>query len=170
MKWLRSALRLIDSISEGTAKTVRWLVLITMSITVYDVVMRYFFHSPTPWAYELAGLLLGPFWLLGGGYVLLHDDHVRLDMFYRRLTPRGQAIVDVVTYPLFFFYCILILVGGCDYFWFSFTRFEITPSVWGPPVWPFKVAVPLGAALILLQGIARYIRSCYMVATGRALV
>ena len=169
MKWLRFAVRRIDGFSEIIAKAIRWLVLIIMSITVYDVVMRYFLNAPTVWAYELAGLLLGPFWLLGGAYVLLHEGHVRLDILYRRLAPRRQAIMDLVTYTLFFFYCSLILIHGWDYFCFSFIRLEHSLTMWGPPIWPFKLAIPIAAALILLQGIAKYIRDLYIAITGRPL-
>jgi len=67
MKWLRFAVQRIDDFNSGIAKTVCWIVIITMLTTVYDVVMRYFFDAPTVWAYELGGLLLAPFWLLAGG-------------------------------------------------------------------------------------------------------
>jgi len=169
MKWLRFAVRRIDSFSEISAKAIRWFVLIIMSITAYDVVMRYFFNAPTVWAYELAGLLLGPLWLVGGAYVLLHGGHVRLDILYRRLAPRSQAIVDLVTFTLLFFYCGLILKYGIDFFWFSFIRDEHSLTMWGPPIWPLKLFIPIGAALILLQGISKYIRDLYMGITGRRL-
>ena len=169
MKWLRFAVQRIDAFSEIIAKTVIWLVLITMSTTVYDAVMRYFFDAPTVWAYELGGLLLAPFWLLGGGYVLLQNAHVRMDVFYRRLPPRKQAIMDLVTYTLFFFYCSLILIYGWDYFWLSFTRQDHSRTLWKPVLWPFKAFIPAGAGLILLAGIAKYIRDLYIAITGRLL-
>lgn len=169
MKWLRFVVQRIDAFSEIIAKTVRWLILITMSITVYDVVLRYLFESPTIWAYELSGLLLGPFWLLCGGYVLSKDAHVRMDVFYRRLPPRGQAIMDLATHTLFFFYCSLILIYGWNYFWLSLIRNEHSRSVWGPPVWPFAAVLPVGAGLLLLAGIAKYIRDLYTAITGRSL-
>jgi TRAP-type mannitol/chloroaromatic compound transport system permease small subunit len=169
MRWIRALVKGIDGFSTITANTIRWLVLIIMSITVYDVVLRYFFNDPTIWAYELSGLLLGPFWLLGGAYVLLHDGHVRLDILYRRFSPRKQAIIDLVTFTLLFFYCGLILIHGWDYFLFSFSRFEHSLTMWGPPIWPFKLVIVIGAALILLQGIAKYIRDLYMGITGRRL-
>ena len=169
MKWLRFAVQRIDAISEVTGKSIRWLMLVIMSITVYDVVMRYFFNAPTIWAYELSGLLLCPFWLLGGAYVLLHDGHVRLDIWYRRLAPRKQAITDLVTYTLFFFYCGLLLIYGWDHFWTSFIKDERSITMFGPPMWPFKLMIPMGAALILLQGIAKYIRDLHTAITGRRL-
>ena len=169
MKWLQLFVEGIDTFSLKIAKTVRWLVIIIMSITVFNVVMRYFFDDPTIWAYPLSGLLLGPFWLLGGAYLLLQGGHVRLDMFYRRLTPRKQAILDLVTYTLFFFYCSLILIYGWDYFWLSFVRQEVSRGLWKTILWPFKVWIPVGIGLILLAGIAKYIRDFHIAITGRPL-
>jgi len=170
MKWLRSAVQRIDASNEIIAKTVRWLIPVIMCITVYNVVLRYLFDAPTTWAYELAGLLLGPFWLLCGGYVLLKDAHVRMDIFYRHFTPRKQAIMDLVTYTLFLFYCSLILIYGWDFFWLSVIRqTRSSKSIWRPLLWPFNAAIPIGAALILLAGIAKYIRDLYIAITGRRL-
>ncbi len=169
MKWLQLFVEGIDTFSLKIAKTVRWLVIIIMSITVFNVVMRYFFDDPTIWAYPLSGLLLGPFWLLAGGYVILHGGHVRLDILFRRLSPRGQAIIDLVTHPLLFFYCVLVIIKGWDYFLFSLMMYEHTVSVWGPLIWPFKLIIPIGAGLFLLQGVAMYIRALYIGITGRAL-
>lgn len=169
MKWLQLFVKGIDTFSLKIAKTVRWLILIIMSITVFDVVMRYFFNDPTIWAYDLSGLLLGPFWLLGGAYLLLQDGHVRMDVLYRRLTPRKQAILDLVMYTFFFYYCIFIVIYGWDYFWLSFARQEVSRGLWHTILWPFKVWIPVGVGLILFAGIAKYIRDLYIAITGRRL-
>lgn len=84
MRWIRALVKGINGFSTITANTIRWLVLIMMSITAYDVVARYFFNSPTIWAYELVGLLLGSFWLVGGvfsgmwryGIFCLHEPSI----------------------------------------------------------------------------------------------
>lgn len=169
MKWLRLTVKAIDLSSDVVAKYACWVILALMSFTFYDVVMRYFFNSPTVWAYELSGWLLGPLWLLGGAYVLLHDEHVRLDILYQRFSPRKRAIIDLVTFTLLFFYCSLILIYGWDYFLYSFAKNEHSLTVWGPPIWPLKLMIPVGAAFILLQGVAKYIRDFHMAITGRQL-
>ena len=166
---LRFALKFIDAISEWVAKVTCWLIIVMMVITVYEVVTRHILQSPSHWPYELSGLLLGPLWLLGGAYVLLVGGHVNLDLLYRRLPRRGQAVIELVTYSLFFLYCILILLGGWDYFWLAFIRHAHSRSVWGPPLAPFWVMIPIGAGLILLTGIAKYIRNLYIAITGTLL-
>ena len=85
MQALRAGLRFIDSISKWVALAASFLILFWMVTTIFDVIMRYFFRAPTVWAYELAGLLFGPFWLLAGAYVLSVNGHVNFELFYRRL-------------------------------------------------------------------------------------
>jgi len=167
MRRLRFALKSIDAISGWVARLAGCMLLVWIPITVYDVIMRYFFSAPTVWAYELSGLLFGPFWLLGGAYVLKEKAHVSFELFYRRLTPRGQAIMDLVTYTLFFYYCGLILKFGWDHFWLAVVKDQHTSSIWGPPLAPFWLMIPIGAGLILLVGIAKYIRDLHMAVTGR---
>jgi TRAP-type mannitol/chloroaromatic compound transport system permease small subunit len=170
MKWLRLTVKAIDFSSDAVAKYVCWVILALMVLTFYDVVMRYSFNSPTIWVYELVGLVFGPLWLMVGAYLLTHDEHVRMDIFWRRLSPRNQAIVDLITYTLFFFYSILIVVYGWDYFMKSFIRQDhLSMTMWKPLVWPFKLFLPVGVGFMVLAGIAKYIRDLYMAITGRRL-
>jgi TRAP-type mannitol/chloroaromatic compound transport system permease small subunit len=170
MKWLRSIVQGIDVLNEIITKINIWLIAVITSIIFYHVVLRYFFNAPTIWASDLSGLLFGLLWLLTGGYVLSKDGHVRMDLFYRRLTPRKQAIIDVVTYTLFFFYCGLILIHGWEFWWLSFIReTRLGASIWKPLLWPFYLAIPIGMVLILLAGMAKYIRDLYTAITGRQL-
>lgn len=169
MRWLVFVVRGIDTFCAAIAKAARWIIVFLMAITVYDVVMRYAFTATTVWAYELGGLLLAPLWLLAGGYLLSQDGHVSMDVLYRRLTPRKRAIIDLVTYILFFFYMGLLLYYGWDKFWTSFLRSECSRTMWGPPIWPFRAAIFIGAGLILLAGIAKYIRNLHIAITGRIL-
>lgn len=169
LKSLRVVIKGIERFCEVIAKAAGWIIVVIMVITVYDVVMRYFFSATTAWAYELAGLLLPFIWLLAGGYLLTTDFHVRMDVLYHRLSPRKQAITELVTYMLFFLYCGLLLYYGWDKFWVSFLRHEHSRTMWAPPLWPFRAAIPVGAGLILLAGIAKYIRNLYTAITGRTL-
>lgn len=167
---LRYALRCIDSINEFTGMAVRWLAMAMMAFIAYEVVSRYVFSAPTIWSTELNKLIFGSYIILIGGYVLRHDAHVSIDFVYVRLPLRARGILDLVTYLFFFFFVGMILVYGSAYAWESLIENEHSGSVWGPPLWPVKMMIPIGAALILLQGVARYIRSLYIAITGKELV
>jgi len=122
-------------------------------------VCRYVFDAPTIWAQETSTFLYGAFFMLGGAYVFLIDGHVRVDIFYTRFSRRGKAIVDLITFPIFLFLFLGILVweGGKMAIW-SWSIWEHTQSPWSPPIYPLKTVIPVASLLLLLQGIARYVR------------
>lgn len=167
---LRAVLQRIDAISEFVGMAVRWLAIVIMLALLYEVVARYGFNAPTRWAHELSEILWGFYIMLGACYVLRHEAHVKLDLIYRRLSPRKQAIIDVITYLFFFIFCVAILWHAVPWAWASLMRLEHAFGHWRPPIWPLKVMVPIAVSLLLLQGMARYIRSLYVAITGRELV
>lgn len=152
-------LKFIDRMSGWTGRATSYLVLLLSGVVMYEVVCRYVFNAPTIWAQETSTFLYGAFFMLGGAYVFLIDGHVRVDIFYTRLSRRGKAIVDLISFPIFFFLFIGILVweGGKMAIW-SWSIWEHTQSPWSPPIYPLKTVIPVAALLLLLQGIARYVR------------
>jgi len=166
MRLLRKLLSIIDSISEWTGKIFSFVTLALMIVVVYDVAMRYIINRPTEWGLEMNGFLLLAITFLGGGYALLNDAHVKLDVIQDRLPPRGRAMVDLVTYLVFFLVCIVLLQYGSQVAWDSLRSNTKTPSMWGPPMWPSQMLIPIGAVLIGLQGLAKWIRDLYMLVKG----
>lgn len=166
---LALVLRGLDKVHEYTAQVISWLNLVMAGLLIYHVAMRYFFGAPSPWAMPLTGKLFVFYWMLVGGYVLLQDEHVRLDILYQRLAPRKQAILNSITYLLFFFYCGLILVYGWDWFLLSYVREARYSGLWRPLVWPFRLVVPLSFSLIMLAGFSDLMRNLHLAITGREL-
>jgi len=134
---------------------------------VYDVVLRYVFNRPTIWSFDLSAYIFGAFFILGGAYTLRHRAHVNMDVIYLRLTPRTRAALDVVTSFLFFLFCGIMLWKGAEVAWHSIQIRETTATLWHPPVYIVRLVVPIGAFLILLQGLAKLIRDLHMVISGR---
>lgn len=149
--------------------TARWATLLMIFAMLYEAIGRYILNSPTIWAHEFSQMLWGFYILLGGAYVLRHDAHVNFDLVQRRVSARVRAILDSFTYLIFFVLCIAILYYAIPFAWESVLRLEHSRTQWSPPVWPIKVFVPIAIFLILLQGVAKYIRSLYMSITGREL-
>jgi TRAP-type mannitol/chloroaromatic compound transport system permease small subunit len=166
MKIFQKFVIIIDSISEWTGKIFSFLTLALTFVVVYDVAMRYLLNRPTEWGLELNGFLLLAIGFLGGGYALLNDAHVKVTILHERFTPRVKAIVDLVTYLLFFIVCIVLLWYGSHVAWDSLVHDTRTPSTWGPPMWPSQMLIPIGAVLIGLQGLAKWIRDFYMAVKG----
>lgn len=151
-------LYVIDMISDWSGKIICFLAIPMIGIIVYDAIARYAFNAPTNWAYETVTFLFAGFGILGGAYVLYRRAHVGMDIIYSRLSPRGQAILDLLTSFFFFLFCSILLWKGAEYAWTSLKLRETTTSAFAPPLYVIKMTIPVGAFLITLQGIAKFVR------------
>lgn len=166
MRKLASVLHIIDNISEWSGKIISLLIPCIVVIMTYEVVARYIFNSPTLWAYESTIFLFGGSMILGGAYTLRHRAHVNVDIVYEHLSPRGKAILDLITATLFFLFVGVLVWKGLEFGLTSVRYFEHTDSQWSPPIYFFKMSLPIGAGLIFLQGLAKFIRDLTTAVTG----
>lgn len=162
-------IRIIDRISELSGKGFAWVILPLTFALGYEVVSRYLFNRPTTWAFDTSYMLYGAYFMMGSAYTLSRNAHVRGDIFYRNFSDRTQAVIDLVLYVLVFFPAMLALVFvGQRFFLDSFHIRETSPlSPYGTPVYPLKAAIPLGALLLLVQGVAQVLRCIIAIRTGR---
>ncbi len=163
VKILNSVARAIDAVSEWSGRSVAWLVRAMTLIIVYDVGMRYLFQSGSVMLQELQWHLFALVFLLGASYTLKHDGHVRVDLFYRSrwMSARRRAVVDLLgTALLLIPFCVLIITGSIPFVESAYRFGEGSSDPGGlPHRFLLKAAIPLGFALLLLQGIALMIRS-----------
>ena len=169
MRLISVVLRAVDRLSEGIGLLVSVLMPAMVVVLAIEVVARYVFDSPTLWAYDTAIFMFGYTGLLGGAYALKRKEHINVDLFYTRFSPRGKAVLDVITGLLFFFFMALVVVYGWTTAIEAIKGREATATLWGPPIGHFKLMVPIGAVLLILQGLANWIRSLYLVVTNREL-
>lgn len=169
MKGLQKFLKAIDKTNEWVAKILSFTIVVITLVTMYEVIMRYFLGAPTIWVFEFNYLAYGPYFLLAGAYTLALGKHVNVDILYGRLSARGRAIVDLFTAPVFFFFILIMLFFGWRFAWNSVLVRETLSSAWGPPVYPIKLCIPLAALLLLLQGLAKFIRDVHLAVTNREL-
>lgn len=157
---MKSIVQTIDSISEYTGKTARWACVILVMVMVYEVVARYVFNAPTIWAYETAMMLGVTIAILGWPYTHRHHGHVRVDVIYTHLPPRGKAIIDVVCYLFLFFPLLFLLIYAAGVrAVFAWSLGEVlTEGYWYPPASPIRTLVVIGLFLFALQGAAHFIR------------
>ena len=151
----------IDSTNQRVGNATKWLVLILTVVMVFDVIMRYFFNAPTVWGFDISYMLGGTFFILGMGYTLLKDKHVRVDVFSAKFSARTRAYIEVILSLLIFFPAFgLLLYQIIPYVLRSWLDQEKSlESFWRPPIYPFKTALLIGVALLLLQGFAVLIRN-----------
>ena len=158
----------IDRISTAVGKLFAWTILLLTFAIGYEVFARYFLRAPTTWAYDVSYILYGTLFMMAGAYTLSRNGHVRGDFLYRQWQPKTQAKLDLVLYILFYFPGILALVySGWGFFRLSHMMNEHSSfSPEGPPIWPFKMIIPIVGVLMLLQGLAEVVRCLQTIRTN----
>lgn len=152
--WLRIAVG-IDRVSEVVGQSVLWLVGLATLISAGNALARYGLgRSSNAWL-EIQWYLFAAIFLLAAGYTLKHNAHVRVDVIYGRLSERARAWIDLLGALLFLLPFSLLLV------WLSWPGFvealrlnETSPDAGGLLRWPVRLLLPLGFALLALQGVS----------------
>jgi TRAP-type mannitol/chloroaromatic compound transport system permease small subunit len=149
----------IDWLSEQLGQWLKWLVLFSSLISAFNALMRYTIHySSNAWL-EIQWYMFGAMFLLAAGYALKHEEHVRVDVFYSQMTPKQQAWVDVVGGIVFLMpIAVLIAWMSIPMVVNSFRIMEHSSDPGGLLRWPIKIMVPIGFALLALQGVAEIIK------------
>lgn len=152
----------LDVVSEVSGRAVAWLSLALVLLVSYDVGMRYLFHSAASVApQELEWHLFSLLFLLAAAYTFKHDDHVRVDILYQRLSVRGRAWVDLIGgVAVLLPFCILIIASAWPFVSNAFVMGEGSPDPGGLPYrFLLKAAIPGGFILLALQAIASILRN-----------
>lgn len=160
--------RWIDRLNAVTGLIAGWLIAPLIGAMCFEVGARYLFNAPTIWAYELAYLLTGAGWLLGMAYALSRGAHIRIDVFYLSMSPRAQALVDIVCYVFLLLPFLIWLTSTLDdRALAAFRSGEKTgQSAWNPPIWPFRAVFFISFALLCLQIVAEVLRRIPIVLAG----
>jgi TRAP-type mannitol/chloroaromatic compound transport system permease small subunit len=164
-------LRLLDAIAEWTGRAVSWLTLTMVLATVAVVVLRYAAGVGLIWLQESVNWMHALVFMLGAAYTLKADQHVRVDVFYREMSERGRAIVNLAGTLLFLLpLCVYLVVESWDYVAVSWRIAERSREAGGlPMLYLLKSVIPLMAVLLALQGIAGGLRALLQLrAPGRA--
>lgn len=167
--WMAFVITRLDCLSRYAGAVVCWLTLPIFAAMVYEIFVRYAFTAPTLWAFDISRMLYGAMFMLGAGYALMRGVHIRADFIYRHLSPRKQGIIDTILYILLFFPGIgLFFVFSAEYAIEAWQRSErLDDTAWRPLVAPARTAMPVGALLLILQGISEVLKSSYAAWKGR---
>jgi TRAP-type mannitol/chloroaromatic compound transport system permease small subunit len=156
----------IDRFNEVIGRYVAYWGVIAVFFYYYEVVGRYVFNSPTNWVHESMFLMFGMQYLLCGAYAYREESHVRVDIFYAKFSPRWKAIADIVTSVFFFIFTVTMFWTGSRFALDAISLGEHSFTEWGVQYWPVKLAIPIGAFLIILQGISKLIKDITFVMRG----
>jgi len=164
---IKKLLKVLDSFSEWSGRIFVWLVIPLAILVVFEVISRRFFGAPHIWSTEVIDFVYGPYFMLAAAYTLLYKGHVRIDVIYDKFSPRTRGILDIITYMVFFFpFCIIVLYQGVIFASTSWAIGETSDSAALRIVPLVKTMIPVSIGLLLIQGIATYIRAIIQTIRG----
>jgi TRAP-type mannitol/chloroaromatic compound transport system permease small subunit len=158
----------IEWLNIKTGEFVAFWAVISVFVYYYEVIARFVFNSPTNWVHESMFLMYGMQYMLAGAFAYQCDQHVRVDVFYVKLSPRGRAIADIITSVFFFIFVLTMLWTGSKFALDAVNNREVSFTEWGVQYWPVKLMIPIGATLMALQGLSKLIKDIVFVVNGRA--
>ena len=161
-------LRYIDKLSEWTGIASAWLIIPLMIVVVHEVVRRHVFNAPTGWGYDTCWMLYSALFMIGGAYTLLHKGHVRIDIVYNLLSPRGKIIFDVISYAVIFLFVMALFTwAGAKFAFLAWkTGEKLSTTNWFFPSGPSKTLIPLAFFLLGLQSLSELIRNLLSLVKG----
>lgn len=148
----------IDRLNGFIGTAVSLLTLPMIAVILLEVILRYVFTEPTVWALESAQIMFGFMFLLGAGYTLRQDGHVRVEIAYMYSSRRAVAGLKIFALLFIFFYCSIVLYYGGIKAMDSIEIREQHFSVWSPYIFPVISMIPVAAVLMMLQAISILIK------------
>jgi len=162
---IKKYVRAIDAVNRVVGLFAMYLIFLMMGILFYSSISKTFFF-PSLWTLEMAQFSMAAYYLLGGGYSMQIQSHVRMDLFYGDWKPKTKAIVDSFTVVTLIIYLLFLLYGAVSSTEYSLQYGEVSNSAWAPYLAPIKIIMTIGIFLMLLQSIAAFFRNIAQ-ATGK---
>ncbi len=165
---IRLYVKVVDRINRAVGRVAMLLLFAMGGVQLASTFSRLFFGVPINWALEMTQFMLAAYFLLGAAYSLQENAHVRMDLFYGRLSARKKAVTDAVTILFVIFYLAVMVRGGWSSTEYALVYQQKNYSAWAPLMWPVKTLMTLGIFLMLLQAVSNFIKDI-ATAMGRPL-
>ena len=184
--WQRPVTAAIDVLNYRAGQIIALLLVPLIAVVVFEVISRNSFSilqnagfedlarslnlGPTLWVYDTSRMIAGVLFMAAAGYGLMRGVHIRADFLYRFWSNKTQATVDATLYLLFFIpSMIFFTIVSAKFWWLAFSTGETmqVDSAWGPLLWPARLAMPVGAFLLTLQGIPEIFRAFHKMGKAR---
>jgi TRAP-type mannitol/chloroaromatic compound transport system permease small subunit len=159
LRWLLKASRVIDAVSEKFGIAANWLVLLACLISAGNATSRYLLDASSNAWLEVQWYMFAGIVLLGGPYTLQRNGHVRVDLVYSSVSERTRIWIDILGGLVFLLpICTILVYFTWPWFLDSWRLHEGSQNAGGLLRWPVKLLLPLGFALMALQGISEIIK------------
>lgn len=184
--WQRPITAVIDVVNYRVGQIIALLLVPLIAVVVFEVISRNAFSilqnagfedlarslnlGPTLWVYDTSRMIAGVLFMAAAGYGLMRGVHIRADFLYRFWSDKTQATVDATLYLLLFIpSMIFFTIVSTKFWWLAFSTGETMQidSAWGPLLWPARLAMPIGAFLLTIQGIPEIFRAFHKMGKER---
>ncbi|NIM28575.1 MAG: TRAP transporter small permease subunit [Gammaproteobacteria bacterium] len=156
-KAIRLYVRYVEAVSRVVGRFAMYGIFAMIGLLLFSSISKSFF-LPKIWTLEMAQFFMAGYYVLGGGYSMQLQSHVRMDLLYGRWSDKGKAFADSITAFFLIFYLVMLLYGGISSTEYALRYGETSYSSWSPYMAPIKIVMVFGIALMLLQAIATFFR------------
>ncbi|WP_034229541.1 TRAP transporter small permease subunit [Aquimarina pacifica] len=162
---MQKLISFLDWLGEKIGVVVSWTSVLLAVVISLDVVIRYVFEFTYVWMIELEIYLFGMLFLLSSGYTFKYEKHVRVDVFYTRLSDKRKAWIDLLGGVFLLIpWCYVVIVSSWYYGMSSFLMGESSPQPGGlPALYVLKFCITLGFTFLLLQGVSHMLKSIQII-------
>jgi len=157
-KFLSIYVKVVDTICIKVGRFVMYGIFFMMFLLILSFVTRNIINYPLMWIIEMAQFTITAYYILGGGYSMITDDHVRMDLFYGKLSTKGKAKMDIFTSIFLIIFLVVLLYGSISSLLYTLEYKQKLFTAWAPYVWPIKSLMFAGILLMLLQAFSMLIK------------
>ena len=161
--FIKNYVKTIDWICVKVGKATMYLVFVMMAILILSFVTRNIINFPLIWIIEMAQFIITAYYILGGSYSMITDDHVRMDLFYSKFSEKNKARMVAFTSIFLFFYLVTLLYGSISSLNYTLETNQRLFTAWRPYVWPIKSLMTFGILLMLLQTLSMFFKDIYRI-------
>ena len=166
---MKAYINFADQFVVWIGRAFAWGIFILTAAVMYEVIMRYFFNAPTLWAFDFTIQMYGAVFMMGGASAMSTKTHVKADMYYNRLSEKGQAILDLILFICFYAPGVFALTYA-GYF-YAKKAWIVHETSWNSPaqiqVYFSKSLTPIAGLLLLIIGISEIFRCIICIKTGK---
>ena len=166
---MKAYINFADQFVVWIGRSFAWGIFILTAAVMYEVIMRYFFNAPTLWAFDFTIQMYGAVFMMGGASAMSTKTHVKADMYYNKLSEKGQAILDLVLF-IFFYAPGVFALTYAGYF-YAKKAWIVHETSWNSPaqiqIYFSKSLIPIAGLLLLIIGISEIFRCIICIKTGK---
>ena len=150
---MKHYVRVVDAVNYRIGRVMMYGIFVMIGILLWSSISKTFL-LPSLWTLETAQFAMVAYYIMGGPYSIQLGSNVRMDLFYGSWTARRKAWVDAFTVVFLIFYLGVLLYGALESTGYSLEYDERSPTAWRPYIWPIKLLMCAGIALMLLQAVS----------------